>query len=77
MSNGLCNILFCGYSASEPYDESGCLKPDGHFDHHVFMSDDGKLIAWEDDEECTCGCWDNIEHDTRVCMVYWEVKTII
>lgn len=65
-----------GYSPVDPHDASGCLKPSGHFDHHVFRTDEGQLVAWQDDEECTCGCWDDIEHDSRVCMLAWNVNTI-
>lgn len=69
----LCSILF---PSNDFEDDSGCLKPSGHFDHHVCRTIDGKLMAWQDDDECICGCWDDIENDPNVCMVYWEVKTI-
>ncbi len=77
MEHNLCSILFRGFAIVDPEDESGCLKPYAHNDHHVFRTPEGKLIAWQDDDECQCGCWDDIEHDTNVCKIYWEVKTII
>lgn len=68
----VCHILFC---RSEFNDITGCLKPSAHNDHHVCRTSDGRLMAWEDDYECNCGCWDDEEYDS-VCRVYWEVKEI-
>lgn len=69
-----CNIIF---PENDFKDTDGCLKRNGHNDHHVCRTPDGKLIAWEDDYECNCGCWDDYElGDSRVCMLYWEVKNI-
>lgn len=55
-------------------DVSGCLKPEGHNDHHVCKNRNGELIAWQDDFECTCGCWD--DDDGRPCGIYWKVNSI-
>lgn len=76
MPEDLCYILFRGYYGCDPIDWDGCLKPAGHFDHHVFRNENGNLIAWEYDAECNCGCWDTVEEDNEQCMTYWEVKSI-
>lgn len=55
-------------------DSSGCLKEEAHNDFHVCKTDTGKLIAWEDDYKCDCGCWD--DDDGEVCIIYWEVDSI-
>lgn len=56
-------------------DVSGCLKPSCHYDHHVCRTADGRLMAWQDDGECTCGCWAEDDYNS-VCRVYWEVASI-
>jgi hypothetical protein len=56
-------------------DISGCLKPHGHNDEHVCRTNKGELMAWQDDYECTCGCWE--EDDGHPCMIYWKVDDII
>lgn len=71
--NKTCGVL---YSDDNIKDEHGCLKPHAHNDHHVFRAEDGRLIAWEDDYGCICGCWDDYEKDPNVCRLQWEVKTI-
>ncbi len=77
MVNNKCYIIFRGYSGSDPIDHEGCLKPSGHFDHHVFRDENGKLQAWDYDDECECGCWDTVEEDNEQCMVFWEVKSML
>lgn len=75
----LCDVDLCGtlFHRNDFKDESGCLKPNGHNDFHVCKTDKGKLIAWEDDYDCNCGCWDDYEKgDGEVCMLYWEVDNI-
>ena len=58
-------------------DENGRLKPECHNDAHVFRDQNGKLIKWEDDYSCKCGCWDDYdEHDSQACVVFQEVKNI-
>ena len=69
-----CGIIF---PYNDLQDNNGCLKQDNHYDSHVFKNNDGKLIAWQDDGECNCGCWDEYENGTSdVCKVYREVKSI-
>jgi len=75
----LCDVDLCGalFHRNDFRDESGCLKPNGHNDFHVCKTDKGKMMAWEDDYDCNCGCWDDYEKgDSEVCIVYWEVDNI-
>lgn len=67
-----CGILFQRNSPVEPKDEHGCILEDAHNSAHVFKDDQGRLIEWEDDYSCTCGCWDDAEGG--VCMVYRVIK---
>jgi hypothetical protein len=67
-----CSILF---NRDDFKDVTGCLKPYGHNDHHVCKTSDDKLIAWEYEYGCQCGCWDSDEY-TDVCIIYWEVESI-
>jgi hypothetical protein len=70
-----CHILFTGDIFTD--DPDGCLKPSAHNDHHVFRAADGRLMAWEDDYGCKCGCWDDWEeYGGDVCGFFWEVKSI-
>lgn len=46
-----------------------CICPRNHFGPHVFRTQDGQLIAWEDDHEC--GCCEPGE-DER-CYLYWNI----
>ncbi len=66
-----CGTIFPGKDFK---DDSGCLKQSGHNDHHVCKTPDERLMAWEDDYDCTCGCWQ--EDDGDPCMVYWKVDNI-
>lgn len=67
--------IVCGsiFTRTDFEDISGCLKPNGHNDYHVCKTKDGDFVAWEDDYNCKCGCWDDYENDEEVCMVYWKV----
>lgn len=71
-----CNILFLGHGGGEPIDKNGCLRKDNHFDHHIFKDEYGKLVAWEDDYTCKCGCWDDGDYGS-VCKTYWNVGKVI
>lgn len=58
-------------------DNDGCIKKCGHNDNHIFKDQNGKLISWEDDYSCGCGCWDDYEKgDNESCIVYYEVKNL-
>lgn len=58
-------------------DDTGCLKERAHNDAHVCKTPYGKLIKWEEDYECDCGCWDDLEDDGDTpCIVYFEVNEI-
>lgn len=71
-----CGIL-AGNLVWQYKDINGCLKPESHNDAHVFKTQDGKLIKWEDDYSCKCGCWDDYdEHDSEACVVFQEVENI-
>ncbi len=71
------NVCSTHFHKNDFKDVSGCLKPNGHNDFHVCRTDNGTLMAWEDDYECKCGCWDDYEEgDDEVCMVYWNVEKI-
>ncbi len=66
-----CSVLF---RRRDFKDVSGCLKPYAHNDFHVCKTDKGIFMAWEDDYNCKCGCWDEYEDgDNEVCMLYWQV----
>jgi len=71
------DVEVCGtlFGRRDFVDVSGCLKPSCHNDFHVCRTADGRLMAWHDDEECTCGCWDEDDFSS-VCRVYWEVANI-
>tara|TARA_R110000737_G_scaffold68596_5_gene96776 strand:+ start:1707 stop:1934 length:228 start_codon:yes stop_codon:yes gene_type:complete len=71
-----CGILF-NYP-NDMVDTTGCLKEDCHeSEGHIFRNDYGKLIYWQDDYECNCGCWDEyLEGDEIVCGIYHEVTEI-
>lgn len=67
-----CNTLF---SRDDFKDVSGCLKENGHHDHHICETSDGTLIAW--DYDWKCGCPDcRTDNINDMCMIYWEVKSI-
>lgn len=58
-------------------DKTGCIKPEGHNDEHICLGSDGKYYCWEDDYNCTCGCWDEWEESSGmegVCKVYNELS---
>ena len=58
-------------------DEDGCIKECGHNDNHIFKVQNRKLISWEDDYSCQCGCWDSYEDgDNESCVVYYEIENI-
>lgn len=51
-------------------DSEGCVLKSNHDGAHVSILDDGRIIQWEDDYSCNCGCWD-CEHELHdVCKVY-------
>jgi hypothetical protein len=69
-----CSILF-------PYpndhkDVTGCLHEHHNDGIHVFRNSLGQLIAWHEDENCNCGCWDTYEDDGLSCLIQWEVEEI-
>jgi hypothetical protein len=68
----------CGICYPYPNEFKGmteCIKPHAHNDFHVFRTENGGLIAWEDDDQCGCGCWDDWEKgDGLVCTKYWQVN---
>lgn len=71
---GKCGIIF---PYSDYHDEEGCLKQECHIDDsHVFKNEKGELIAWQDDTECNCGCWNDYERKGDVCVVYRVVLSI-
>lgn len=70
MEQSLCNIIFT--RTMDFHDVSGCLKPAGHNDAHLCMSASGEKVEWEDDYECTCGCWNEDPFDP--CAVYSVVN---
>lgn len=70
---GVCGILFQGHEFT---DTNGCIKPDAHNDFHVCLTDEGKNMAWQDDYDCKCGCWENYDNaPDEVCKIYWEIKS--
>jgi hypothetical protein len=69
-----CTILFPRHEPGIS-DTGGCLRQYAHFGPHVFRNANGKLIAWEDDYSCKCGCWDEEDY-ADVCGVYREVDMI-
>lgn len=72
----VCGIMSRDYLSGHK-DINGCLKPHAHNDAHVFRDQNGKLVKWEDDYNCTCGCWDEYDKgDPDVCIIYCEVKNI-
>ena len=65
-----CGIVF---PKDDFVDDNGCLKKDCHNDAHIFRTKSGKLIQWEYDESCNCGCWDRREESNGMeqpCIVY-------
>lgn len=69
MSQHNCNVVFC---RDDFADTTGCLRPAGHLDAHICRTSGGGLVAWENDESCDCGCWQ--DDDGNVCIVYWPVS---
>ena len=57
-------------------DNEGCIKTGCH-DKHVFVNEQtGKMIEWEYDYGCDCGCTDDIENNSNdVCIIYSEIIT--
>jgi len=52
-------------------DSTGCLKQDAHNDSHISITTDNRIIEWEDDYSCKCGCWDEYSAGSdEVCRVY-------
>lgn len=68
-----CSIIFLRHGGSEPLDKDGCLLNQDNHDTHVFKDEDGKYIAWKDDDTCNCGCWDTDDYST-VCKLYREIS---
>lgn len=54
-------------------DHYGCIKQDDNHEDHVFIDQNGRIVSWREDSDCTCGCWDNIENDPEVCLLYHEI----
>lgn len=72
----ICGILAPNHLSGHK-DEYGCLKKHAHIDNHVFKDQNGKLISWEEDFSCECGCWDKYDAgDPDVCVLYIEVHSI-
>ena len=55
-----CHILV-GFRDCFSDDVSGCLKSANHFDGHLSLLKNGKIVEWEDDMTCECGCWDSYD----------------
>ncbi len=53
-------------------DETGCLKENAHNDSHICQTRNGRLIEWEDDYSCKCGCWDEDDYGSA-CIIYNDV----
>lgn len=64
----VCGTIFTRINDFE--DHSGCLKPSGHYGAHVCRTKQGGLMQWEDDYECTCGCWDDEDDFENCCKTY-------
>lgn len=72
----ICGILAPNYLSGH-VDQYGCIKECGHNDNHIFKDQNEKLVSWEDDYSCTCGCWDDYEKgDNEVCIIYHEINNI-
>lgn len=70
----ICGIIFPRNDIS---DVTGCLKLEAHNDAHVCQSSDGNYYEWEDDYNCTCGCWDEFEKTDgleKPCVIYSKIK---
>lgn len=65
-----CGLIFPSHGYSDPKDKQGCLKPNGHLDKHLFESSDGEWVEWEENADCTCGCWE----DEEPCLVYRTIE---
>lgn len=55
----------------EPFfkDTTGCILPENHEGHHKFIDHENrKVINWEDDENCDCGCH---EEEGYPCLLFW------
>jgi hypothetical protein len=74
--NNTCGIIFIGDSLT--HDNNGCLRQKNNHKVHIFKDKrNGKLIAWEEDFECKCGCWDKYDKgDPDVCCLYWDIDNV-
>lgn len=69
-----CDILY-PRNDFDVIDKDGCIMKDGHDGAHIFKHGNGELWSWEYDEDCKCGCWDNIEEDHDAgCILYGKIK---
>jgi hypothetical protein len=67
---GACGTIFPNHMGSPP-DPHGCVEPAGHQGPHVFVGDNGRRIAWENDWECACDdCHSDDSNDW--CVTYWN-----
>ena len=74
MSKFTCGILFPNDRNDQSItDDKGCIRIGSH-DKHLFVNKQtGKMVEWEYDLCCECGCTDNIENDSsEVCIIYHE-----
>jgi len=67
-----CGIYFWDYDYFK--DTTGCLKEYGHEGGHLFKDNMGRLIEWEDDFTCNCGCLEDDDDLINICKIYKEIK---
>lgn len=52
-------------------DQQGCNLHPGHKGKHRFTDTMGRLVEWEDDDSCECGC--NKDRDSQSCVIYKDI----
>jgi hypothetical protein len=68
MDQNNCDILMPQWCSIGYKDETGCIKPHAHNDSHIFIDKNGYYIEWEDDYNCTCGCWEEYD-SSNTCKI--------
>lgn len=72
MMSGVCGIFFPKLGTyCKHVDESGCNLHEDHQGDHRFTDTKGRLVAWEDDLSCDCGC--NQDEDSQPCVLYRDI----